>query len=740
MLSPGDHLLLAVIQWHPRFSGVWCGAIMFAAAAWLYYLQRRILRRVQPGKARWLLLPKVLALVALLFVLFDPVSAVQKNEVTKGKLLVLVDSSASMEVADDYRQPRIARARNIVESWKSALPRDVSVDELEFDTTIHSPGVKSAADRRGTDLGGCLLALSERNDLASYLGVALLTDGGDELLENPAMPKLPLYVVGIDADPSAWNDVAVVGAECPASAEKDVNFEISADLQARAGHGGGFAQRLTQIHVVLEHATGTNTWAKIGGQTVDLSNLHRVVRLPVISSEVGIQRFRVNVEPVGGELSPLNNSRIVTVNVQKKSLHVLFFAEELGQEFKVLRNELAHDPGIAFTALFRTTASRYMLQGDRQPGDEALADGFPATKKGLEPYDAIVIGSFPATDYSPAQMQALAQYCENGGTVFFLGGDSSFGRGGYANTPLAALFPWRISDREPEPAHGIFPVRVPPMGTGNPMLAGIEEIVARNSVTFDVVNFVDELKPGAQSLLGTRVGERELAVVATQPFGKGKVMAIASSTLWKWALQPEPVRPAYGLFWRQSVRILTGKTEGGQNLDVRWNKDFYRPGDMAAGEIHVLGADLAALQFNATLAARNQPDPVTVEPVAGQSQTFAVRFRFRERGDYNFRLVAYRGARVLETYEKNFPVAPLLPEGSRLETDEIFLKKLAEAGGGAYFREGEAGQLPAQFTGKYSRKITVEESSLAEAGPWFLLVFLGVLVFEWILRRKLGLF
>jgi hypothetical protein len=117
-----------------------------------------------------------------------------------------------------------------------------------------------------------------------------------------------------------------------------------------------------------------------------------------------------------------------------------------------------------------------------------------------------------------------------------------------------------------------------------------------------------------------------------------------------------------------------------------------------------------------------------------------VKLRFHERDDYNFRLVAYQGGRVLETYEKNFPVAPQVAEGSRLEVDDLFLKKLAEADDGAYFRESEASQLPARFAVNSSRKIMVEESSLAEAGPWFLLVFLGALVFEWILRRKLGLF
>ena len=226
----------------------------------------------------------------------------------------------------------------------------------------------------------------------------------------------------------------------------------------------------------------------------------------------------------------------------------------------------------------------------------------------------------------------------------------------------------------------------------------------------------------------------------TTPFGRGVVMAIASNTLWQWAAQPDPLGSAYGLFWRQSVRLLTGKTEGGQNLAVRWDKDFYRPGEPATGEIRAVNAPADGLQFTAALTVKNSAAPVTVEPVAGQPQTFQVKLRFHERGDYNFRLTAYQGGRVLEAYEKNFPVAPQAPEGSRLEVDEAFLKKLAEAGGGAYFPESAAAGLPARFAATTPRTVTVEASSLAEAGPWFLAAFLGILMLEWMLRRKLGRF
>jgi len=740
---------VALIQWHPRLGGIWCGVIFVAVAAWSYFVYRRMVHRVGQGRAGWLLAPKLVALALLLIALLDPVSAIQKYEAARGKLLAVIDGSTSMDVADDYHQARGVRAHELVARWRKTLPEGIQVDELEFDTSVRKPGVASKPGVRETDLGGCLLALAERGDLSSYLGVALLTDGGDEAIEPVALPKVPLSIVAIGTDPSTWNDVALAEVQCPQTAEKDVDFEILADLAARAGHGQGFAARLARVRVTLERETSTNAWEKVSEQTVDLSNLRARVKLPAKSAQVGVQRYRVAVEPLSGELSALNNSRVVVVNIQRKALRVLYFSRDLGQEFKVLRNELGRDPCLSFTALFRTTGDRFTLQGDRVAGDEALLRGFPESKQGLETYDVLIIGSFPAEDCSPRQTEAMVQFVEAGGTAVFLGGDRSFGRGGYAQTSLAVLFPWRVSPSEPEPEHGTFPVRVPPMGLGNPILATVEEAVAQGGATLESVNVVSELKPGATPLLSAQIGSRDLSVAAVQPFGKGKVMAIASNTLWRWATQPEPLRSAYGLFWRQAVRVLTGKVEGGQNLAVRWDKDFYRPGEQAVAEIRVLGSGVGVPRFTARLArlrgygesgADQAAPPAGVEPTPGQPQTFQLKLRFRERGEFGLRLVAYQGDRVLETYEKNFSIAPLVAEGSRLEVDEPFLKQLAARGGGAFFREAEADGLVAHLADKHARRLTVQESSIVEAGPWFAGLFALVLVAEWVIRRKLGLF
>ncbi len=151
----GGSLLASVgtVQWHPRLGGIWCSLILMAAAAWIWVVYRRLEQRLGPPKARWLIAPKAGALLLLSLVLLDPVSAIHKPQPVRGKLLALVDCSSSMDVADDYHQPRKARARAIIEQWQKALPEGVQLDRARvryLDSQAGClPGRRSARDRPG---------------------------------------------------------------------------------------------------------------------------------------------------------------------------------------------------------------------------------------------------------------------------------------------------------------------------------------------------------------------------------------------------------------------------------------------------------------------------------------------------------------------------------------------------------------------------------------------------------------
>ncbi len=727
------------LQWHTQLHPVAASAVLIGIGVWLYFLRRRMLSRMSARRVAVVLAPKIAVVSLLVLALFEPVWMVEQRDDAKGRLLAVLDVSSSMDVMDRGSESRAERARRIVDEWEKQLPGGMTVERVEFDTTVRAPGTKPAGVR-GTDIGGALAALADRADIASFAGVALLTDGGDELIENIAVPPVPVSVVGIGSDPATWSDVAIEEVQFPATVEKEIEFEISADIVARAGTNPSFLSGLSSVPVTLEREQD-GAWVKAAEETADLRRLRTRMKFKQMSRETGLRRYRLTVTPRSGELSALNNAREIAVDVQKKALHVLFFTRELGNDFKMIRAELARDPGITFTALFRTISERFTVQGDRQSGDDELEAGFPTSEKTLKLFDCVIIGSFAAEEWTAAQLEVLRKYAEQGGAVIFLGGEKSFGRGGYAGTAAAALFPWQVAGNEPDLELGVFPVMIPLASKAHAIVSGMERLLATESAALESVNMPGPLRAGATALLQANVGNRNVAVVAVQPYGQGKVLGVASNTMWKWARLSQPMRDAYGLFWRQAVRDLTGNVEGGRVISVRWDKDGYRPGEQAMAEVRVAGQEGgAALRLSATLAHGNDSRPVTVEPMKGQPDTYAVKAQFRERGEYQFRLVAYQGDSLLETYEKTMRIAPRMDEGARLEVDEVFLRKLAERSGGKYFREEDSVGLAKELSAGVARRKQLVERPLAQTGPWYALMILTLLVTEWVLRRKSNLF
>ncbi|MEI8314862.1 MAG: glutamine amidotransferase [Verrucomicrobiota bacterium] len=715
--------LLATIQWRPQLNPLLCGLLVLLLGGWLIVTYRRLKCRFSAGKSLALLTPKLLVLALLVFALFEPVRDLERRESRTGKLIAVTDVSSSMDAVDDGRAARRVRAGKILDRLKTELPANVALETLEFDTQLRPAGTPLTNGLRATDLGGCLVALAERNDISGTLGVVLLTDGGAEPVRPATLPPVPLTIIGIGTNPTNWNDIAIATVDAPATVEKDTQFEIAADLVAR-----GTLNR--PVTVKLEHAGKTLTT-----QVVDLSHRRARVKFPVLCAETGPQSYRLVVEPVAGELSVLNNERRVVVDVQKKAVHVLFFTRELGMDFKMLRSEIGRDPGIAFTALFRTLSERFTVQGERLTGDEPLEAGFPTDLKTLQLFDCVILGSFAASDWSREQLTVLTNYVAEGGAVIFLGGEKSFGLGGYAGTPVAALLPWQIAVNEPELARGTFAVNIPATGQGHPIVAGLDL-----ALTLSSVNSPGTLKPGATALLSVSLGGRTVPVVAVQPFGKGRVLGIASNTQWEWARKSDALRNVYGLFWRQAVRNLTGKTEGSRYLAVQWDQEHYRPGEQATAVIRLTGlTGSQPIRLSATLSFNNQSQPIPVDFRQGRANEFATQCRFKERGEYGFRLVAYQGEAVLDSYEKVLPVAPLLAEGSRLELDEAALQKLAEKTGGAYFHESEADEIGKTLAARFLEKTVTTETPLVTAGPYFAVLVLALCVVEWWLRRKVNL-
>lgn len=733
---------MEILRWRAHLHPVLAAAMVLILVAWLIILFKRQ-RATRPLKQTALLLvPKVLIVLLLILAYFDPVRSVIQKPKKDKKIMLLVDSSSSMDCEDEPGVSRAERASKLSQKLSQQLESLIDVEKFHFDMDVRDPGDgKPAADQiRGTNLAKSLVTVADTANDAEYMATILLTDGGDELVRNPRFPQVPLHVASVGTSPETWDDLSITDLTAPAIVEAGGKLEVSADIQARFG-SKDFQTKVQMARVRLEEKQ-QDQWQVRGSEYVRFDNLKTRARFSVDApAEPGPKVFRISVQNMPGELSDLNNTRNFELEVREDTLHVLFFAQELGWDFSMIRKELAEDPSVELTALFRVSEQQFVVQGSRRPGDEQLEAGFPKSKEVLDLFKCVIVGSFGVSQWRQDQLQALTDYVRNGGAVIFLGGEKSFGKGGYAGTAIEPLFPWRISPARSDFQIGQFSVSVPPAALANTIIAETARIISQQeAVSVESVNVEGPVKTGAVTLLEASVAGRAVPLVSMQRFGQGQTMAIATNTLWKWRRTSAELVEAHGHFWRQAVKNMTGWEEGQRFISVAWDQEQYNPGDSAVATIRIAGRhDADKLNLKADSTVEGKTTPVPVEPVMGRGNTYKAKVAFTKSAEYAFNLQAMVGERILESYQRKIAVGTKLNEGANLEVDHAFLSSLASQGGGMYFPEGQFDSLIGTLRSRLLGRVVSMEIPLIQDKFIYILIFVGILMLEWIIRRRMNL-
>jgi hypothetical protein len=301
--------------------------------------------------------------------------------------------------------------------------------------------------------------------------------------------------------------------------------------------------------------------------------------------------------------------------------------------------------------------------------------------------------------------------------------------------------PWAIGDNEPEPATGSFPVNVSATGAAVDFTSGLrEDLSASGGAALDSLNEPGGLRPGAIALLDATISDHTEPVVAWQRYGKGQVLGIASNTLWKWAAAGHETKALYGRFWRQAVRGLTKKLEGGSLLGIHWDKEHYRPGEQAVVEVRLrTGNTSGAIRLVGSISGPDGDHDGNLSPVMGQADLYTARISLAQRGDYTFRLSAYAGASLAESYERVLPVEPLLEEGASPELKEAYLREIASRVNGVYAPEKDIGPVRDFLRQRIVSQQSEVAVALVDFWEIFPVLILLILVTEWVLRRRLNL-
>ncbi len=630
-----------------------------------------------------------------------------------------------------------------------SIGEDLDVSYHAFGETMHRLGdgkndslAALQADSPETSIGGALEALAKTERGAPLAGIVLLSDGLDTssrraeaVVRDLGIRGIPVYTVPVGiADPDdvsirnvIMQDVAFTGDKVP----------VRVQLQSK-----GYEKRTADLTVSLNgRGVARQSVTFEGGlQFVDIF-------FNVDVAERGAARIGVEIEAFSDESTAANNRVERSVRVVNEKINVLCIEGSARWEFRYLRAMLKRDPRI--NATFIGTRSQPELA---QNSSEYIA-AFPEDREEAFSYDLVILGDVDSAFFSTEAFQRLDELVrERGGSLLMLCG-ARFAPASYAGTPVERMLPVKFDpDAEWEDVdESVYPV-LTPEGRSS-LVMTLETDQDENDLVWSRVAPLDRIPP----LLAPRPGATVLAelsdtqsradrypLVAWQRYGTGKCMMMATDRLWM--LRFKTGDKYHWRVWSQCVQFLTLSRLMGEHKRIRLETDRvtypvdgrvrlyanlldddYEPLTQPGFEIEVsaLDADGAA----------GDPQRVTLRPDKSTPGLYEGYFSPPRAGGY--RVEANASDRPLSN-STEFQVADLRPELANTDMQIDHLRRIAELSGGEVLSALELQKLPALLN-REPHTTSVRTDRPLWDNSLVALVLVGLLGFEWILRRRYDL-
>ena len=539
--------------------GIACGILSIGLLWW---------HRPKQGKNILEMFFWTLAIAVLVLINAQPHVVSFEGEEIQGKIIALIDESASMSV-EENGQTRLDLAQKTCKDLQKELGGEWEI--LYFSEQVHSEQSKHFGEQ--SDVLQALQNVSDR-----YLGlearaVFLLTDGIDRSVLHSLtqdgkaiqIPKLPgpLNIIQIGSEKPIF-DEAVTSIQTGDYAFQRTNFTIKANVQGEPN------SELT-VHLLKNNQKEALQKVLLNDQGEGLAEF--VVR-PL---DVGRFAWEIQIPVSPLDVVPSNNYFPVVIKVVRDEVRVLQVSGSPSYDQKFLRLFLKEDPSVDLISFFILRTHEDFSSG--WDSDELSLIAFPYERlfsEDLPTFDLVIFQNF---DYEPfftyqstELLQNIADYVRNGGAFVMTGGDRSFDLGKYANTPIENILPVTLGVTETS-SHSKFVPILATEGSSHPItqLASSPEESRRiweDLPMMDGFNRVMGMAPDSAMLLqhptAKDMKKSPHPILAVREVGKGRVMSLGIDSSWRWSYSEALEgggNQAYLRFWKNAIRWLIADPE-----------------------------------------------------------------------------------------------------------------------------------------------------------------------------------
>lgn len=728
-------------------------------AGWLYRAGPAI-----PGRHRlWVLMAMRLAVVVgVAALLLNPIRTRAERETGRPPLFVLLDTSHSMATRDIDGRSRFQAIKERLLGGGGLLRKyGKQFEPVLFgvaDTATRQDPAAFARvakpDGARTHLGESLAAAGSSIGGATSGGVLLVSDGRNngeidpvEIARQMKTRRFPVFTLCLGNLDRA-TDASIRARRPQVYGAPDQEIEIGGEVRA-AGLNG----RPAEVSLL-------RNGRPIARKSVKLADDRDVpVTFPIKEAHTGSYRYAFALETVPGELTASNNRSSVFVRVLNSKTRVLVLEGRPTWDAKFLIQALHSDPSIELDAVFKLTADKFFaLQGTtpepaatRPTAAEAAARQekpkvkIPTTAKELARYNVIFIGKGYEEFFTDDGARALKQYVsDHSGNLVFLRGEVS-----ERAQPLRALEPvdwsadqikdFRMKVTEEGQAHPAFNFRTG--GAPQPVIQKLPSLISATRIEGEKSLAVVLARAEGVRLAGSDTS-REMAVLAYQNYGQGKVVALVGHGLWRWAFLPPDLKQftgCYNDFWTQLTRWLVSQSDflPGQEVTLKPDRTSYSPGDTARLLAFVRGSHARALPSLELLKPDGKTERVSLTKGSGTEADYSAAFKPRVPGEYvaSLKLSDSPAGSIMAP----FNVYHAREEDLVTAADPALMSRIAQSGGGEVLSLESLPSFPQKLRDARSLLTIRTQPRPAWDRWWVLAILLSLLTTEWVLRRRWGL-
>ena len=688
---------------YPAWFLILCALAGVAVALLLYFRERTFTD--QPRGVVWGMgVLRALGYSLLAALLLSPLLRYLQTDRQEPVVVLAQDVSESVALETDTS----AYAAN----WRALrdeLAARYQVVDYTFGADVRAGGPLSFTDKR-TNLDAVLTEISDVYGTQNLGAVVLATDGIYNEGTNPAYRnfqlRAPVYTVGL-GDTTRRRDLRVQRVFHNKIAYLDDRFSIQIDLSAR--NAAGSDTRLTVSRV----GEGGGTPLHSERIAIDANDFFTTREVILDADRPGVQRYRISVTGISGEVSAANNRRDIFVDVLDARQKILLLAAAPHPDLTSLRQTL----------------------GKGQNNEVAI--GYAGKFTGnVGDYDLVVLHQLPSAKQPVASVLDRLQSARVP-TLFVLGEDAP--------------------SRSFNAAQDLLTLKTTAGTRGN-------SVSARMVPGFSLFTLSDELRqglpqfppltapfgeftagPGSATVVKQRIGrvDTDYPLIVVGESRGVRTGVIAGSGLWQWRLF-DYLENGNHAFFDELVSQLT------QYLTVQEDKRRFRvslPENIFdENEAVRLDAEL----YNSSYELVNDPEAnVTVTGPDGRDYPFTFTRTTNAYtlnagtlpvGNYRYRATTTTGGETL-AYDGRFSVQAVEVERYALEADHELLRQLSQRFGGELLFPAELTTLPARLEqGGTVRPVLFESVNTKSVVhlKWIFFVLLALFGAEWFMRRYFG--